>query len=98
MSATQSTCENCDEPIHLDAGGGWIHELGSVPCLDYTIPVAEPVSVECEAEAYSWDYFSHNAVDPYWMRCDLTYPHDEHENQGTGAKWTDALSSRAGDA
>lgn len=41
----------------------------------------------CTAEKWSWDLFRAEQVDPYWMRCHLLGPHDEHENSETGAKW-----------
>ncbi|TDX78707.1 hypothetical protein EDF35_1921 [Rathayibacter sp. PhB151] len=43
---------------------------------------------DCEAELWSWDYFRHGQTDPYWMRCNSTWPHeDDHENSDTGAHW-----------
>jgi hypothetical protein len=53
---------------------------------------AEPTYVECDATLNSWDYFNPRAVDKYDMRCDLTIPHEEHENNHTGAKWRDPKS------
>lgn len=42
----------------------------------------------CDEEKWSWDLFSTEAVDPYWMRCHLVGPHETHENSETGAKWS----------
>lgn len=47
----------------------------------------DPAPEPCEAEIHSWSYFSSEAVDSYWMRCDRLGPHDEHENSETGAHW-----------
>jgi hypothetical protein len=44
-------------------------------------------SAPCGAELHSWDVFRSGQVDPYWMRCHLVGPHDEHENSETGATW-----------
>ena len=41
----------------------------------------------CDAEIWSWEIFQPEQVDPYWMRCHLLGPHDEHENSETGATW-----------
>jgi len=41
----------------------------------------------CPAEVWSWDHFSPNAVDGYWIRCTLAYPHTEHEDGHTGLRW-----------
>jgi hypothetical protein len=47
----------------------------------------EAASEPCREELYSWDYFRPEQTDPYWMRCGLVGPHEEHDNSDTGAKW-----------
>lgn len=42
---------------------------------------------ECDEEVWSWNYFPEEAVDPYWIRCTLVLPHDEHEDEHTGLTW-----------
>ena len=41
----------------------------------------------CTEQMWSWDYFRHEQVDAYWMRCSRVGAHDEHENSETGARW-----------
>lgn len=47
----------------------------------------------CESEMYTGHYYRQQVaaglMDYYWMRCDRTGPHDEHENSETGATWKD---------
>jgi hypothetical protein len=60
---------------------------------DALIAEIGPEYIECESTMHTWTYgFSPNAVDSYYMTCDLTYPHDEHENSHTGAKWRDPVA------
>lgn len=42
---------------------------------------------ECREEVWSWDYFSAQAVDGYWIRCGLLGSHLEHEDSHTGLTW-----------
>jgi hypothetical protein len=49
----------------------------------------EDYEADCRSEIWSWDYFRHQQVDPYWMRCQLAGPHKEHENTDTEARWTE---------
>jgi hypothetical protein len=42
----------------------------------------------CDAEIHSWQVFTPDQTDSYWMRCDLVGPHTRHENSETGAHWT----------
>lgn len=44
-------------------------------------------SAPCDAETWSWDHYTHRAVDPYWIRCTQLGPHDEHEDANTGLTW-----------
>jgi hypothetical protein len=53
-------------------------------------PAGNEASQECEAETRSWDHFTAEQMDSYWMRCTLRGPHDEHEDEHTGFRWTDA--------
>ncbi len=41
----------------------------------------------CTAETRSWDHFTPEQVDSYWIRCTLTGSHDEHEDENTGLTW-----------
>lgn len=41
----------------------------------------------CEEETWSWWHFTPDQVDPYWIRCTLAGPHDEHEDENTGLTW-----------
>lgn len=51
--------------------------------------VEPPEKKECEAELSSWDHFSPNAVDFYWIQCDEVGAHVRHKNYETGATWKD---------
>ena len=42
---------------------------------------------ECPAETWSWEHFRDTQVDGYWIRCTLTTPHGEHEDEHTGLRW-----------
>ena len=50
-------------------------------------PETEVDDEPCSAELWSLDYFRHQQVDAYWMRCHKVGAHDEHENSETGAHW-----------
>lgn len=41
----------------------------------------------CTAETRSWDHFTPEQMDSYWIRCTLADPHDEHEDENTGLTW-----------
>lgn len=41
----------------------------------------------CTAETWSWNHFTPNQMDPYWIRCTLAIEHDRHEDQNTGLTW-----------
>jgi hypothetical protein len=41
----------------------------------------------CTEETWSWWHFSDQQMDPYWIRCTLVGPHEEHEDENTGLKW-----------
>lgn len=98
----ESVCAHCGVPvmrltIAVTGESFWTHVPSEGPVyLDIACRlVATPLPDEspCDAEKHSWDFFSPNAVDSYWMRCHLVGPHDEHENSETGAKWRDETSS-----
>lgn len=86
---------------HFDPGPGWrevqyeeFEELGMLGVVAYG-PAGARHWVEdatsdqpCDEEVYSWQVFSSEAVDPYWIRCDLRGPHSGHQNGETGAHWT----------
>ncbi len=56
--------------------------------LRLMVPAEDPIDDDpCDAEMWSWDYFRHQQVDAYWMRCHRVGKHDEHENSETGAHW-----------
>jgi hypothetical protein len=58
----------------------------------------ERPATPCQEETYSWDHFTAEQVDAYWIRCTLQGPHDEHKDEHTGLTWTVASpSSSAGD-
>ena len=41
----------------------------------------------CDEEIRTWDVFTPEQIDPYWMKCDRLGPHTEHHNGETGATW-----------
>lgn len=41
----------------------------------------------CQAETHSWQHFTAEQVDSYWIRCTLQGPHDEHQDEHTGLAW-----------
>lgn len=43
--------------------------------------------VGCTAETRSWDHFTPEQADSYWIRCTLSGPHDEHKDEHTGLTW-----------
>jgi hypothetical protein len=47
-------------------------------------------SQNCQAETRSWDHFTPEQMDSYWIRCTLAGQHDEHEDEHTGLRWTDS--------
>lgn len=49
--------------------------------------VDETEERECNEETWSWWHFSDNQMDPYWIRCTLTLPHEQHEDENTGLTW-----------
>lgn len=42
----------------------------------------------CRAETWSWEHFTDEQMDGYWIVCDLQGPHDEHKDEHTGLTWT----------
>lgn len=44
---------------------------------------------QCEAETRSWEHFTPDQVDSYWIRCTLSGVHDAHEDENTGLTWKD---------
>lgn len=41
----------------------------------------------CPAETPSWDHYTPEQTDSYWIRCTLTHPHTEHKDEHTGLTW-----------
>jgi hypothetical protein len=41
----------------------------------------------CTEETRSWDHFTPEQADSYWIRCTLSGPHDEHKDENTGLTW-----------
>ncbi len=41
----------------------------------------------CTAETWSWNHFTPDQVDPYWIRCTLASEHDLHQDGNTGLTW-----------
>lgn len=50
----------------------------------------------CTAETRSWDHFTPEQMDSYWIRCTLQGPHDEHKDEHTGLTWVDSLAVDCG--
>lgn len=44
-------------------------------------------AAECTEETRSWDHFTPEQMDSYWIRCTLSVPHDEHHDEHTGLTW-----------
>jgi hypothetical protein len=42
---------------------------------------------QCQEETYSWQHFTPEQVDAYWIRCTLQGEHAEHEDEHTGLTW-----------
>ncbi len=55
-----------------------------------------PPAVQCAAETRSWDHFTPDQADSYWIRCTLAGPHGEHKDENTGLVWTDPATPHAG--
>jgi len=52
------------------------------------IKEAKRISSEpCDAEIHSWERFTPDQVDSYWIRCSRVGPHDDHEDSDTGLTW-----------
>lgn len=77
-----------------DVPSGYVDK---VPGVDTGFPITMvwpvlPVEEDpCTSQFWSWDYFRHGQVDPYWMRCDMVGPHDEHKDSETGAHWPNII-------
>jgi hypothetical protein len=56
-------------------------------CMNSECTNLHYADTQCSAEVWAWDYFKDTQVDPHWIRCSLTYPHIEHEDQNTGLTW-----------
>jgi hypothetical protein len=69
----------------VQSANGLVWHLFEVAIADET-GSSEP----CAAEIHSWERFTSEQVDSYWIRCTLTGPHREHEDSNTGLTWTDA--------
>lgn len=69
-----------------DARCGWCVAEG-VACPHHkTGPRAADLK-PCSAETWSWDHFTPEQMDGYWITCDLQGPHDEHKDEHTGLTW-----------
>lgn len=54
------------------------------------IPRAEAEPQPCTEETHSWQHFTAEQADSYWIRCTLQGPHDEHKDANTGLTWRSA--------
>lgn len=45
----------------------------------------------CQAETRSWDHFTPEQADSYWIRCTLQGEHREHKDENTGLTWVGGL-------
>jgi hypothetical protein len=79
VSAARPLGEDLITADHLDEAHRSAHDRLHAPCGE---------------ELHSWDYFRPEQVDSYWMRCDLTGQHLEHENSDTGAHWSTLPAGR----
>lgn len=46
-----------------------------------------PAPVACDEETWSWEHFTHQQADGYWIRCDVLGQHDVHKDEHTGLTW-----------
>lgn len=67
-------------------------ELNELRAELIELRAAAPPPAQCEAETRSWDHFTPEQMDSYWIRCMLSGPHDEHEDENTGLTWKDQAS------
>lgn len=51
-----------------------------------TLLNAQPLRA-CAEETRSWDHFTPEQTDNYWIRCTLSGPHAEHKDEHTGLTW-----------
>lgn len=49
----------------------------------FEVKAAEP----CTAETPSWDHYSPDLIDSYWIRCTELGPHEKHRDSNTGLTW-----------
>lgn len=47
----------------------------------------EPAPEPCTEETFSRWHYRPEQIDPYWVRCTLTGPHDAHKNGELGLTW-----------
>jgi hypothetical protein len=70
----------------------WAHDsvcdCGPTDVFAIAERVQEPQQ-QCESETRSWDHFTPEQADSYWIRCTLSGKHDEHEDEHTGLTWVD---------
>lgn len=70
----------------LNARAGLAAALAIVE-RDFYVGERIPLPVPCQEETYSWDHFTAEQVDAYWIRCSLQGQHDEHKDEHTGLTW-----------
>lgn len=63
-------------------------EILNPETVEFPAPTMPPAP--CEVETRSWDHFTPEQMDSYWIRCTLSGPHDEHKDENTGLTWTAA--------
>ena len=88
----QGLPEGDEDGQRVSDATGWVADGvmtdGPAWPLRLMVPADDPIDDEpCSAEMWSWDYFRHQQVDAYWMRCHKLGKHDEHKNSETGAHW-----------
>lgn len=54
---------------------------------------AEAAPSPCQEETHSWQHFTAEQADSYWIRCTLQGPHGEHQDEQTGLTWMAPVAS-----
>ncbi len=62
-----------------------VHVESSVE--DWDGVVSASIAPQCDEETLSWDHFTPEQVDRYWIRCTLLGQHDQHKDEHTGLTW-----------
>jgi hypothetical protein len=65
-----------------------VHETRDAPSGLRPAPSAEP-DEQCSAETRSWDHYTPEQSDSYWIRCTLWGAHGMHKDEHTGLTWVD---------